>query len=178
MLAVLGLAASAFWLYASTRTRAEIDSWLAREAALGRDWSCAKRDVGGYPFRIVFTCDGAAFQGTAEGRAVAGSLGKVVALAQVYSPKLLIVEADGPLSLSSGDGARLQATWSSLRASLRGEPGVGLQRLSVEGDGLAVTLAAPLLPEMTGTAAVAELHIRRRRCPGSGSLLRHRRLAG
>jgi hypothetical protein len=160
VLAVLGVGLSAFWFYASTRTRAEIDSWLAREAAVGRAWSCGQSTIAGYPFRIAFTCEAATFQSTEESRAVSGSLGKVVALAQVYSPKLLLIEADGPLSVTGADGSRLQASWSSLRASLRGEPGAALERLSVEGDGVSVTLAGPLLPEVTGTVAVAELHIR------------------
>jgi hypothetical protein len=160
VLAVLGAGLSAFWFYASTRTRAEIDSWLAREAAVGREWSCGKRAIGGYPFRITFTCEDAAFQGSGPDGAVSGRLGQVVALAQVYSPKLLLIEAAGPLSVSGADGSRLQASWTSLRASLRGEPGAGLERLSVEGEGVSVTLAGPLLPEVTGTAAVAELHIR------------------
>jgi hypothetical protein len=160
VLAALGVGLSAFWLYASSRTRAEIDNWLAREAAVGREWSCGKRGIGGYPFRIAFTCEDATFQNSEAGRAVSGRLGKVVALAQVYSPKLLLIEAQGPLSVTGADGSRLQAGWSSLRASLRGTPGAELERLSVEGEGVSVTLAGPLLPEVTGTAAVAELHIR------------------
>ena len=33
-----------------------LDAWLADEAAAGRQWTCADRSVGGYPFRLEVSC--------------------------------------------------------------------------------------------------------------------------
>jgi hypothetical protein len=160
LLVLGGVALSAFWFYASTRTRAEIDSWLQREAAVGRVWSCADRAIGGFPFRIEFTCTQPSFEGETAGRHVTGRLGSALAVAQVYSPSLVIVEAQGPLEVKADDGSFVTAGWTSLRASLRGKPGAGLERLSVEAEGLDAKLGAAGLFTTSVKAADAQAHLR------------------
>lgn len=157
---LIGAGLSVFWFYASTRTRAEIDAWLQREAAVGRVWSCADRAIGGFPFRIEFTCAQPSFEGETEGRRITGRLGSALAVAQVYSPSLVIVEAQGPLEVKADDGSFVDAGWTTLRASIRGKPGAGLERLSVEAEGLDAKLGAAGLFTTSVKAADAQAHLR------------------
>ena len=52
----VGLGWSAFWLMASQRAQAQLDTFLAKEAADGRVITCSDRRVGGYPFRLELRC--------------------------------------------------------------------------------------------------------------------------
>jgi hypothetical protein len=159
MVVVVGIGLSAFWFQASRTTRAEIDAWLKREASVGRNWSCGDQSIGGFPFRIEFTCDRPSFEGEAEGRRVSGKLTSALAVAQVYTPNLVIVEAQGPLEVSLDDGSTLDARWKTMRASLRGTPGRGLERFSIEGQELDAAYRGPLLTTSV-KAADAQLHLR------------------
>jgi hypothetical protein len=160
LLAAAGAVACGFWAFASWRTDREIDAWLQREAAHGRDWTCPARRIGGFPFRIEVSCDKPSFKGRAENRAVAGQIGRVLAVAQVYSPTHVIVEADGPLELRDDAGGALSMAWESLRASVIGKPGSGLERISVEMGGPTLVANNDAGAIETGARAV-ELHLRR-----------------
>src|SRR5213082_2542600 len=50
----LALAAgwTVLWFHASSVAQAAIAAWREREAELGRVYTCASEDLGGYPFRI------------------------------------------------------------------------------------------------------------------------------
>src|SRR6478609_10080135 len=93
MVLVLGIALAGAWAYTSWRTDREIDAWIVREASLGRLWRCPERHIGGFPFRIEASCDNPTFQGRAEGRDLSGGLRRILAVAQIYTPNLVIVEA-------------------------------------------------------------------------------------
>ncbi|GGH32966.1 hypothetical protein GCM10007036_45230 [Alsobacter metallidurans] len=160
LLLLCGGAVGAFWTFASWCTAQEIDAWLGREAALGREWSCPDRKIGGFPFRIEVSCAKPTFSGVAEGRAVRGQLAGAVAVAQVYAPSHVIVEAEGPLEVRDETGANLSAAWELLRASLAGKPGAALERISVEGKGLTVVAANAAGSLETGARSL-ELHLRR-----------------
>ncbi|WP_158266846.1 DUF2125 domain-containing protein [Alsobacter soli] len=157
---VCGAAAAGFWSFASWRTGQAIDAWLDREAALGREWSCPDRKIGGFPFRIEVTCARPSFRGPAEKRQVTGQLASAHAVAQVYSPNHVIVEAEGPLEVRDETGATAQAAWELLRASVVGRPGGALERVSVEGKGLTLVAQSEVGSLETGARAL-ELHLRR-----------------
>jgi hypothetical protein len=134
LLLVLAVLWSIGWLVLRGRAAAEVDAFLAREAAAGRSWTCPDRSVGGYPFRIEVVCPSLAF----ERADFSAKLGRVVAVAQVYRPTHVIVEAAGPLAVSRGP-VTAAADWRLLQASvqLAVESGRGrLERLSVATDDL------------------------------------------
>ncbi|TVR09413.1 MAG: DUF2125 domain-containing protein [Salinarimonadaceae bacterium] len=113
-LVVIGWIAA--WFMISDRVASELDGVVAREQALGRDWDCADRRIGGFPFRIEIACaslivtrgDGASF-----------ALGRSRATAQVYQPRHVIFEIAGPMR--GGDGSTLvEGDWELLQGSIRG----------------------------------------------------------
>lgn len=133
---LLGLAVvwSAGWLYVRGRAATEIERFFAREAAAGRTWSCPDRSVAGYPFRIEVVCPSLSF----ERADFAARLGRVVAVAQVYRPTHVILEAAGPLAVSRGP-VTANAEWRLLQASVQVAVAEGrgrLDRLSVAVDDL------------------------------------------
>jgi hypothetical protein len=133
-LIVLAICWSIFWYVSATITGREIGEWIKREADDGRVWTCPERSVGGYPFRIEITCRNPSFSGPAAGLAVAGKLGGIHLVAQIYNPKLIIGEADGPLELTlPQDGSHTIANWKVLQISVRGAPDA-LQRASIAAD--------------------------------------------
>lgn len=154
-------ALSVFWLWASWRVGREIDAWLAAEAAHGRAWTCPDRSVGGYPFRIEVICDNPTFAGRAEGRDVTGGLKRVHAVAQVYSPNHVIVEAAGPLAVQDSSGGRVDLDWTVAQASIRlivDRPPV--ERISVVLTGPRLAATVPGFEPFEGKASTADFHLR------------------
>ena len=52
----LAVAWTGFWYYAAGRAQAELAVWRAREAAAGREVSCASESIAGFPFRLELRC--------------------------------------------------------------------------------------------------------------------------
>ncbi len=119
------------WFYAASYTEKAMDRWIDRQAAQGRKWTCAGRNISGYPFRMLIRCKSIAFEGPGRGGKIALSTGAVRIVAQIYNPKLILAEAEGPARIVLPSGARtIEANWSQLRASVRVARPVP-QRLSV-----------------------------------------------
>lgn len=151
-------ALAVFWFWSIRTADAQIDAWIAREAALGRTWTCPDRSLGGFPFRIELRCLKPRFVRADTG--LKGELDGITAVAQIYNPTLMIVEADGPLKLDDGR-AVYQLDWGTLRASVRGRPGERLDRLSVDGKDVTLNWTDALGTARKAQAAQAEFHIRR-----------------
>ncbi|WP_018260401.1 DUF2125 domain-containing protein [Methylobacterium sp. WSM2598] len=130
LLLVIAALWSAGWVWLRGRAEREIDGWFAREARAGRTWTCTDRRIGGYPFRLELRCAGLGF----ARRDVAFTAGPVVAVAQIYQPRHLIVEASGPFHVEQ-EGKVGDVTWRLLEGSLHLTEG-GFQRVSVVADGL------------------------------------------
>jgi hypothetical protein len=126
---VAAVAWSAFWFYAASKVDENVDAWRAREAKSGRIYDCAKRAVGGFPFRFEVRCGGASValvSQTAGGSQapVTARLGEILVVAQVYDPKLLIAEFTAPATISGPDQLSLMVNWSRARSSIAGLPAV------------------------------------------------------
>lgn len=158
---------SAAWFFVRERVDAEIGTRLAREADLGRNWDCADRNVGGYPFRIEISCASLIFT-RADG--ATSSLGPTRAVAQVYQPRHVIVEAAGPFRGTDGI-ASFEGDWESLRASIT-ELGRGTEQfaLDLRGPEIAVHGAGPA--PMEASAERVELYLRPAPglAPGAGAV--------
>lgn len=135
LLALVAAGWSAAWFVIRGRTAEAVDAWLDRERQAGRRWSCPDRSVGGYPFRIEVVCPSLAF----ERPDLTGSIGRVVAVAQVYDPRHVIAEIEGPMR--AGDGRVIvEGAWRALRTSVRtNKDGFERASLAIDGPSFRVT---------------------------------------
>ena len=158
LLVVLAAAWSGFWFYVHGRTVAEIDKALAKEAERGRSWICNNRTVRGFPFRIEVRCDSLALTSTRWGDAVRIETGPALAVGQIYSPGLVILEATSPARVSLPEGRSLDITWKQLDASLAWRDPQRFALVAAEPN---ATLTAPGLAAENWRAASLETHLRR-----------------
>lgn len=164
---VLAIVWSGFWFFASSQIGERLDGWRAREAQSGRVYDCAKRSVGGFPFRFEVRCSDVsvtllaqtAEPDTAQTRLTA-KLADIVVISQVYDPKRLIADFTGPVTLAErGEKPFVSASWSKGRSSVYGLPEVP-QRTSLEFDNLAIDLVGGPVPAPLFRGQHAELHAR------------------
>lgn len=115
LLGLLVVVWSVAWFWIRGRATDEMDAWLVREAAAGRNWTCADRSVTGYPFRLELRCGSLAFS-RADSRF---TLGPLTALVQVYQPRHGLLQVSGPFHVEQGT-LSADATWQTLEASFHG----------------------------------------------------------
>lgn len=152
LIAVLAIALSAWWMFASRQAAVAMDQWLGRESQAGREWNCADRKIGGYPFRIELECPALTF--TAKDGAVAEvKAGRVLAVWQIYQPSLIIVEFDRALAFTFRSGEKRELKTKSLRMSLHFDGHDLPDRLALVGEQVE-------MPTMFSSQAL-ELHLLR-----------------
>ncbi|VTZ48570.1 conserved hypothetical protein [Methylocella tundrae] len=137
VLTILGAAAagwSLFWYAAARQTDAVVTAWIAREATLGRVWSCPQRHIGGYPLDIEMSCAGLQFRGKLVGGDFTGSLHGFRASSSVLRPERLTAQLESPFTGKTPDGKLdLALQWAKLDLTIEGPPDA-LTRFSLEGD--------------------------------------------
>ncbi len=146
------------WFWAKDRVLGEMDQAIARLAQDGVEVSCPDRAVGGWPFRMEVTCETPVARlrdgGTLAAEAVA-------AVWHVMDPKLVLVFAEGPLTVE-GERGRAVTTFETLRASLRLED-LRTGRVSVMAEKPVTVVTGPeaAADDLAELAADrAELHLR------------------
>jgi hypothetical protein len=154
LLALLAAGWSAAWFFIRDEAARRPHAWVAREAAQGRQWLCANRSLAGFPFRIELGCDSLALQ-RPDMRL---SLGPVRAVAQVYTPWHVIVQAVGPLRAEGGT-IGVSGEWTSLEASIRADNG-RFQRASVVLEGSSLRLTGLPAGDLTLASQRFETHLR------------------
>ncbi|MEM1047577.1 MAG: DUF2125 domain-containing protein [Pseudomonadota bacterium] len=146
---------SAFWWFAaSTVDEASADA-IRNAGSRGMVVECGDRVVRGWPFRLTLVCDGALLE-TPDHRVASDGLR---AVAQVYDPTHLIVEADAPFEYAGNAlPGRLGASWNTGHASfhLRDR---AVDRASIAFSEIGVTTEA-LTPLSAPKAERLELHVR------------------
>lgn len=166
-LALFGIAIavwSGFWFFAKSKTTELMDAWMAREARLGRQWTCPDRAIGGFPFRIDISCVNPTFVSTQAGRAGQGTLAGLAVTARAVDPKQVIAAIQGPLKFAAETGETVEINFAGARASYRGTPQV-IEQVSVELDAPVVTATAPGYEPQKLAATKTEFHLRR--APGT-----------
>jgi hypothetical protein len=163
LLLIAAAAWSAFWFYAASEVDVRADAWRAQEAKSGRVYDCARRSVAGFPFRLEVRCDGASVSlrsQTAEQSAtqapVTAKLGRILIVAQIYDPKLLIAEFTAPATIA-GSGQSMLLNWSKARSSVVGLPAIP-QRASIEFDDPAIERVNASVQTPLARARHVELH--------------------
>jgi hypothetical protein len=161
LLVVLAIGWTAFWFYASSQVGAQFDRWRTREAQSGRVYECSKLSVGGYPFRFEVRCRDASvdlISQTANRKFGKGQLSEILAVAQIYSPQLLIAEFEGPLTVTEqGEQQSLIFGWRKAQSSVFGLP-VSPQRISLVVDDPTLERTAGTVRAPIGRAKQSELH--------------------
>jgi hypothetical protein len=125
LVVVLAIGWSVFWYVASSEIGRQFDGWQAREAKAGRVYKCGDLSVGGYPFRFEVSCANASASlssQTASQAPIEGHVARILAVAQVYNPKLMIAEFSSPATIMPQGGQSLTARWSLAQASVFGLP--------------------------------------------------------
>lgn len=154
LLLLVAVAWSVAWFLIRNRAVETLDGWLAAEARIGREWTCADRTVAGYPFRIEIVCETL----TLKQGPVTASFGRTEAIAQVYQPRLIIAEVAGPLRVSDGR-VTVQGQWDLLQASIHAAQS-GLQRLSIAANAPRFTVTGLTPQEIATSGQRLELHLR------------------
>ena len=131
----LGVAWSFAWYYAAGAAETAIAQWQAQQAKDGRAFTCARQETGGFPFRIEVRCLDAAAELKDTQPPLTIRLKQVLAVAQVWDPKLIIAEFTAPLTATQAGAPATTATWTLAQASVRGMPAM-LERASLVVDGL------------------------------------------
>ncbi|MEP3277868.1 MAG: DUF2125 domain-containing protein [Stappiaceae bacterium] len=131
---------SIFWFVAAGRVEAELEKTLANLARQGTRIECAEKAVKGYPFRLEVLCN--SMEAETPGQDLVRSQA-VRAVALVYNPTHLIIEADGPATAQSAlYGFNANADWQLAQAStqigLAGieETSIAVDDANVDLDGL------------------------------------------
>ena len=133
---VLGAVWTGVWFFAAGEAEKRMNAWREQQASAGRKFDCATQSVGGYPFRIEVRCAGATVELQDTRPPIAIKLKEILAVAQVWDPKLLIAEFTGPLTVAEpGQQPHVVASWSLAQASVRGTPATP-ERASIVVDGL------------------------------------------
>jgi hypothetical protein len=163
LLLIAAAAWSAFWFYAVSQAEVKADAWRAQEAKSGRSYDCAKHSVAGFPFRLEVRCDGARVTLTSQTAGTAPApitinLGQILAVAQIYDPKLLIAEFTAPATISESQGSSaMQVSWSKASSSVVGLPAVP-QRASIVFDDVGIDRANGSVLQPLARAKHVELH--------------------
>jgi hypothetical protein len=164
LLLIAAVGWSAFWFYAASQVDVQADAWRAREAKSGRVFDCANRSVAGFPFRLEVACTGAnvALVSQAAGQPATqpftAKLDKILVVAQIYDPKLVIAEFTPPATLYDPRAQQSYAVnWSLGHASIVGLPFTP-QRVALEFNDPKIDRVDQSMRVPVAQARHAELH--------------------
>jgi hypothetical protein len=108
---------TAAWFHFAGRLEEQARIVTSRSYAGGASVECENPQARGYPFRIGIYCDQVAFSEVPQGARL--SAGSFRSAAQVYDPKRIVAELDGPASIDLPGADPLALAWQGLRASVR-----------------------------------------------------------
>jgi hypothetical protein len=146
------------WFYAAKVAQETMAGWRAREAKAGRIHTCASESLGGFPFRIEFTCGTSASEFRSLNPPMQLTMADIHAAVQIYDPTLLIAEINGPLTIGDrGAAPSFSANWNLAQASLRGTPSAP-ERLAVVLDKPVLNRLGAGIPAPVAQAARMEFH--------------------
>ena len=162
---IAAIAWSAFWFYAASQVDVMADAWRAREAKSGRVYDCVKRSVAGFPFRLEIRCEGASVAliaqtaGQPPAAPITARLGEILAVAQVYDPKLVIAEFTAPAKIfeQGSEQPSFVVNWSKGRSSIVGLPAIP-QRADIAFDDPAINRLDDAMQVPLAAAKHVELH--------------------
>ncbi|MBX9757831.1 MAG: DUF2125 domain-containing protein [Beijerinckiaceae bacterium] len=167
-LSVAALGWTAAWLLLARGAEQAIDRWISEERSREREWACADRKVGGFPFRLTLDCSSPAFRAPA-GAVHAASAGRLTASSSILARRQIDFTISGPLKVSGPQSGAL-LTWSNLTGSLLHGPDA--PDLSVRAQDIRINEASGPGKDWSGASAQGlALRLRKApdRAPGSGA---------
>ncbi|WP_024506006.1 DUF2125 domain-containing protein [Bradyrhizobium sp. ARR65] len=165
LLLIAAIGWSAFWFYAASQVGVKADAWRAQEAKSGRVYDCARHSIAGFPFRLEVRCDDVTVSlisqmaGQPSQAPVTAKLGEILAVAQIYDPKLVIAEFTAPAKIfeQSAQQPSYVVNWSKGRSSVFGLPATP-QRASIVFDDAAIDRLEGAVQVPFASAKHIELH--------------------
>jgi hypothetical protein len=149
IVALLAVAWGWLWYYAAGVTDRTLASWIEREAAAGRIYSCAAESIGGFPLGMSVHCTDPAATINHNAPPFAVEAKSVTFSAQVYRPTQLAGDITGPLTVTESGGPTVfLADWTRARLGLRGVP--------PDPEGVSVTLDGPHLDRVDAAGNAGE----------------------
>ncbi|MGU3496479.1 DUF2125 domain-containing protein [Xanthobacteraceae bacterium A53D] len=114
---IIGIGWSGLWVYAARTADAEIEAWIAREARLGRTWTCSERSLEGFPFRFELLCRDPTLV-TKGGESLRVTAAAAHAVAQIWNPSHIVAEFSSPARVENLTTSQLYTvSWSLLQMS-------------------------------------------------------------
>lgn len=105
------------WYFAAQSLTTEANAALKRLSGNGDRASCENIEARGYPFRIGLFCDSIFVERRIDGFAL--QAGALRSAAQIYAPRQVVAELDGPARINAPGLLPLKLNWESVRASAR-----------------------------------------------------------
>lgn len=127
------------WYYLAGRLETHANHALRDIRQAGGEADCVHQTVQGFPFRIGLFCDGVLYETPAKDVRI--KAGAFRSAAQVYAPRTIVGELDGPMEAVLPGLLPLSLSWNLMHASIRlAEPLPSA--ISVEGREVVVTESA------------------------------------
>lgn len=111
---------SAAWFFVSARAVDAVEKWFQEEAQRGRTWDCKSGGTSGFPFKLIYRCEGATLLATSHAGKIDATLKKIEASYNPLHPRSVQIRAEGPVSISqlSGQSRNVQGHWEDLALAL------------------------------------------------------------
>ncbi len=150
---VATIAYTGAWFWVASQIVKGTETVIADAALKGQTVTCDQAAAIGYPFRMGLTCAKTGFTDPAQNLKI--EAGAFRSAAQIYQPRHIIGELDGPLRFTANNINPLTANWALAHASYSGNGGLPA-RVSLE-------IEKPVVTETTtqiGIATLAAFHMR------------------
>jgi hypothetical protein len=105
------------WYYLAARLESSADRSLRDLRQAGAQVDCVDQEVRGFPFRIGLFCSGVTYVSPAQD--VQLKAGAFRSAAQVYDPRTVVGELDGPMEAVVPGLVPLSLSWNLMHASVR-----------------------------------------------------------
>jgi hypothetical protein len=144
------------WVWFGNQLVKGTEMAISDAALQGQTIICDEPTAKGYPFRMGLSCSKTGFADPAQGLKI--EAGAFRSAAQIYQPRHIIGELDGPLTVNTTKLNPFTVNWALAHASFSGNGGLP-QRVSLEIEKPVFTDTA--LPSLqTGGANLAAFHLR------------------
>lgn len=150
---VATIAYTGAWFWVASYIVKTTQTAISDAAKKGQTVTCDQAAAIGYPFRMGLTCSKTGFTDPAQNLKI--EAGAFRSAAQIYQPRHIIGELDGPLKFTANNINPLTANWALAHASYSGNGGLPA-RVSLE-------IEKPVVTETTtqiGIATLAAFHMR------------------
>jgi hypothetical protein len=144
------------WFWFGNQLVKGTETAISDAAFQGQTIICDEPTAKGYPFRMGLTCSKTGFADAAQGLKL--EAGAFRSAAQVYQPRHIIGELDGPLTVNTTKLNPFTVNWALAHASFSGDGGLP-QRVSLEIEKPVFTETASSALEIGG-ANLAAFHMR------------------